>query len=210
MLTHVQLGLFGREPMSVDESFGHLERVDLGDGAWLELARGWLRGDQQLFDHLLHTTDWRDEERVMYDHVVAVPRRIASIDRPHTMIARMRELLDVRYETELVRISAALYRDGSDSVAWHGDYVARKMGEALVATVSLGDARRFLIRPKGGGKSLAFSIGGGDLVVMGGSCQRTHEHSIPKAASAEPRIALMFRPIWKEPGARTPRWTRAY
>jgi alkylated DNA repair dioxygenase AlkB len=185
--------------MSVDESFAHLERVELGEGAWLELARGWLRGDKQLFEHLLATTDWRDEERVMYDHVVAVPRRIASIDEPHPMIAKMRELLDARYETEFARVSAALYRDGSDSVAWHGDYVARKMSEALVATVSLGGARRFLIRPKGGGRSIAFSIGSGDLVVMGGSCQRTHEHAIPKVARAEPRIALMFRPVWKEP-----------
>ncbi len=185
--------------MSVDESFARLERVDLGSGAWIEIARGWLRGDAQLFEHLLQTADWRDEERVMYDHMVAVPRRIATIAQPHPMIARMRELLDARYETELVRISAALYRDGQDSVAWHGDYVARRMDEALVATVSLGGARRFLIRPKGGGPSLAWSIGGGDLVVMGGSCQRTHEHAVPKVARAEPRIALMFRPVWKEP-----------
>jgi len=192
-----QLGLFGREPMSVDETFGHLEHVDLGHGAWIELARGWLRGDEQLFDHLLHTTDWRDEERVMYDHMVAVPRRVGTIETPHPMITCMREILDARYDTEFVRIGAALYRDGSDSVAWHGDYVARKMDEALVATVSLGGARRFLVRPRGGGPSIAFSIGGGDLVVMGGSCQRTHEHSIPKVAKAEPRVALMFRPIWE-------------
>ena len=194
----MQLGLFGHEPLEVDATFAHAERIDLGT-AWIELVRGWLRGDAELFDHLLETTTWRDEERVMYDKLVAVPRRIATIERPHPMITRMRELLDARYETAFSRVSAAHYRDGSDSVAWHGDYVARKMDTALVATVSLGGARRFLIRPRGGGRSIAMSVGGGDLVVMGGTCQRTHEHAIPKVARAEPRIALMFRPVWREP-----------
>ena len=192
-----QLGLFGREPMRVDESFAHVERIDLGT-AWIEIARGWLRGDAELFDHLLATTAWRDEERVMYEKLVAVPRRIASVDVRHPMITRMRTLLDARYATSFSRVSAAHYRDGNDSVAWHGDYVARQMETALVATVSLGGARRFLIRAKGGGRSMAFAVGGGDLVVMGGTCQRTHEHAVPKVARAEPRIALMFRPVWKE------------
>ena len=181
----------------MDATFAHVERIDLGT-AWIELVRGWLRGDAELFEHLLETTTWRDEERVMYEKLVAVPRRIATVTKPHPMITRMRELLDARYATEFSRISAAHYRDGNDSVAWHGDYVARKMDTALVATVSLGGARRFLIRPKGGGRSTTFSIGGGDLVVMGGTCQRTHEHAIPKVAHADPRIALMFRPVWKE------------
>jgi alkylated DNA repair dioxygenase AlkB len=83
-------------------------------------------------------------------------------------------------------------------VAWHGDYVARRMTEALVATVSVGAPRRFLLRPKGGGPSIALSLGEGDLLVMGGSCQRTWDHCVPKVKRAEPRIAIMFRPIWKE------------
>jgi alkylated DNA repair dioxygenase AlkB len=90
-------------------------------------------------------------------------------------------------------VSAGWYRDGNDSVAFHGDRIARERAEAVVATVSLGGARRFLIRPKSGGESRSFSLGHGDLVVMGGSCQRTWEHGIPKSKSAEPRIALMFR-----------------
>ena len=193
-----QLGLFGAEPMEVDEKFARVERIDLGRGAWLELVRGWLRGDRVLFEHLVATAPWRDEERLMYDHMVAVPRRVASLETIHPTIARMRDLLDARYGTSFCRISAAHYRDGRDSVAWHGDYVARKLPEALVATVSLGDRRRFLVRPKGGGPSMAFSVGGGDLVVMGGSCQRTHDHAVPKVAKAGARIALMFRPVWKD------------
>ena len=70
------------------------------------------------------------------------------------------------------------------------------MISAVVATVSLGAARKFLVKPTAGGSSRSFALGGGDLVVMGGSCQRTWRHAIPKVASAEPRIALMFRPSW--------------
>jgi len=38
------------------------------------------------------------------------------------------------------------------------------------------------------------SLGDGDLLVMGGSCQRTWQHSVPKVRQAAPRIAIMFRP----------------
>ena len=93
----------------------------------------------------------------------------------------------------LHNVSAGWYRDGNDSVAFHGDRVARERPRALVATISLGHSRRFLIRPKLGGQSRSFSLGHGDLVVMGGSCQRTWEHGVPKVSSAGPRIALMFR-----------------
>ena len=82
------------------------------------------------------------------------------------------------------------------SVAFHGDYVAREMDRALVATVSVGAPRRFLMRPTGGGKSIALTLGWGDLLVMGGTCQRTWQHAIPKVKHALPRIAIMFRPVW--------------
>ena len=139
----------------------------------------------------------------MYDRVVGVPRLVAALPasaRPEAVEA-MRAALERRYATELPRASVALYRDGRDSVSWHGDYVARTMREALVATVSIGAARKFLIRPAGGGASRALSLGCGDLLVMGGGCQRTHQHAIPKVARAEPRIAIMFRPDW-DAGAR--------
>jgi len=92
-----------------------------------------------------------------------------------------------------------LYRTGADSVAWHGDTTARDLPEAVVATVSLGEPRRFLLRPRGGGRTIPFSLGRGDLFVMGGACQRTWQHAVPKVARALPRLAVMFRPIWREP-----------
>jgi alkylated DNA repair dioxygenase AlkB len=69
--------------------------------------------------------------------------------------------------------------------------------------VSVGASRRFLMRPVAGGPSLSFSLGRGDLLVMGGSCQRTWLHGIPKSRTvgAQPRIAVMFRPHWVDPNA---------
>jgi alkylated DNA repair dioxygenase AlkB len=144
---------------------------------------------------------WRSEERKMYDRMVDVPRLYATIPRDgpgHPSLFEMRRALDRRYATTFEHVSLALYRDGRDSVAWHGDQVARKLPEALVATVSVGAPRRFLLRPYGGGRSFGYSLGWGDLVVMGGSCQRTYQHAVPKVARAEPRIAIMFRPTWQE------------
>jgi alkylated DNA repair dioxygenase AlkB len=108
----------------------------------------------------------------------------------------MRDALSERYRERFIYMTAALYRDGSDSVAFHGDTTARDMVEALVATVSLGEPRRFMMRPTEGGASIALPLGRGDLVMMGGTFQRTWRHGIPKVASAGPRIALMFRPPW--------------
>ena len=137
----------------------------------------------------------------MYDRMLEVPRLYAIVpdDGPgHPLLSEMRQLLSVRYRQAFERISLSLYRDGRDSVAWHGDRVARNMPEAIVATVSVGAPRRFLLRPKGGGQSIALSLGHGDLVIMGGSCQRTWQHAVPKVSQAPPRIAIMFRPRWAD------------
>src|SRR5437762_14272049 len=97
----------------------------------------------------------------MYDHVVDVPRRLAGVPpegRGQPLLEQMRAALSARYGEELVRTTAALYRDGRDSVALHGDTTARDMEEALVATISLGAARRFLLRPAAGGASIALAL----------------------------------------------------
>lgn len=208
-----QLSLFGREEPTIDDSFETMERIELGAGAWLDVARGWLRGHERMFDVLLRETRWRADERQMYDRMVDVPRLYGAPPARGASVApieAMRRALDARYATTFERISLALYRDGRDSVAWHGDYVARRMREALVATVSVGAPRRFLLRPTGGGESIALSLGWGDLCVMGGTCQRTFQHAIPKVARAEARVAIMFRPVWRsDDGAdRAPRVDR--
>ncbi len=130
----------------------------------------------------------------MYDRIVSTPRLVARFSPfLHPVLPEIVDVLSARYGVLLDRLSAGFYRDGSESVAWHGDRVARELPEAVVATVSLGGPRRFLIRPAEGGTSIPFSLGHGDLIVMGGSSQRTHRHTVPKVATAPPRIALMFR-----------------
>jgi alkylated DNA repair dioxygenase AlkB len=130
----------------------------------------------------------------MYDKVVRTPRLVGQVDAAsHPVLESMVHVLSDRYRIAMDRVSAGWYRIGGDSVAWHGDRIARELPHTIVATVSLGGPRRFLIRPKGGGQSRGFELGGGDLVVMGGACQRDWEHTVPKVASAPPRIALMFR-----------------
>ncbi|HKE17540.1 MAG TPA: alpha-ketoglutarate-dependent dioxygenase AlkB [Kofleriaceae bacterium] len=201
-----QLGLFGAGSPDFDATFSGLRRTGLAGGAWIDLAPAWVTGQDALFDALEASTSWRTDRRWMVERMVDTPRLIASLpgDGPgHPLLDRMSAALAARYGETFCRITLALYRGGQDSVAFHGDTVARDMDEALVATVSLGARRRFLLRPaqsgdggSGHGSSISLSLGGGDLLVMGGSCQRTWRHSIPKVSAAGPRIAVMFRPLW--------------
>lgn len=186
--------LFGDVAPAIDTTFTELDRVDLDATAWLDYCPMWLRGDGQLFETLVDGADWRQPVVRMYDREVRTPRLVASIDHDiHPLIPEIVDTLSTRYGIRLDQVGAGWYRDGNDSVAYHGDRIARELPAAVVATVSLGAPRRFLIRPIGGGHALSYSLGHGDLVVMGGSCQRTWEHAVPKAAGAAPRIALMFR-----------------
>lgn len=198
-MSGVQLGLFGAEQPQFDRSYSKLRRTALADDAWVDYQPGFIAGHAALYEHLLETTAWRIGEEQIYDKVVPTPRMLAGIpaDGPgHPLLEEIRQSLSERYGEEFVRVSMALYRDGRDSVAFHGDRIARTLPRALVATVSLGTPRKFLMRPRGGGASQAWKLGWGDLFVMGGSCQRTWQHGIPKVARAEPRLSIMFRPRW--------------
>lgn len=190
-----QSSLFGDADVEFDGSFETLRRIDLGEGAWIDYAPMWLSGDESLFERLAETAEWSQPVVEMYEREVITPRLTARIDASsHEAIPRMIDVLSDRYDVPLDQVSAGWYRDGRDSVAPHGDRIARDLPYATVATVSLGGSRRFTIRSRQGGGSRALSLGHGDLVVMGGSTQRTQEHGIPKTTSpVEPRIALMFR-----------------
>ncbi len=189
-----QESLFGGGEVRPDPEFGTLERRALDATAWVDVAPGWLAGDAMLFEAVRDGTGWEQPEVRMYDRKVLTPRLVGRPDPAlHPAIGEMSALLSARYGVALDRISAGYYRNGADSVAWHGDRIARERDEAIVATVSLGGPRRFRLRPRGGGASLTYPLGHGDLVVMGGSTQRTWEHCVPKVAAAPPRIALMFR-----------------
>jgi alkylated DNA repair dioxygenase AlkB len=166
---------------------------------------GWLTDAEELFDELVECVPWRAERRQMYDRVLDVPRLVSFHDLttappPHPAIARLRVRLNDIYAGELgepfTTVGMCLYRDENDSVAWHGDTVGRSStADTMVAIVSLGARRAFAMRPRSGGRSLRLPQGHGDLLVMGGSCQRTWEHSVPKTAKPTgPRISIQFRP----------------
>jgi alkylated DNA repair dioxygenase AlkB len=180
-------------------------RTHLGRGAWIDVLPGWLSGADDLYDDLAAHVPWRAERRRMYDDVVDVPRLLAHYgeddELPHPLLAEARALLTAHYRAELGEpfVTAGLchYRDGRDSVAWHGDRIGRgDSQDTMVAIVSLGEPRPLLLRPRGGGAgSVRRPLGHGDLIVMGGSCQRTWDHAIPKTrADVGGRISVQFRP----------------
>lgn len=190
--------LLGGGNQTVDTAFRGVERIWLDDDAWIDLARGWVGGSTELFDELRRTIHWRQEHREMYDREVDVPRLTARFPGdgvPPAIVDVMSAALSRRYQMRLDRVSASLYRNGEDSVAWHRDRGIREMPDAAVAIVSLGGPRTLAVRPLGGGPAATrVSFGWGDLLVMGGTSNRTWEHAVPKCSHAEPRIALMFRP----------------
>lgn len=186
------------------ELSGAVRRTPLTHGAWVDVRLGWLTGADTVFGRLRERVDWQAERRRMYDRVVDVPRLVrfygAGEALPEPILTTARNALSSYYKPELgepfATAGMCYYRDGRDSVAWHGDTIGRSAtDDTMVAIVSVGTPRALLLRPRGGGASLRFVVGHGDLLVMGGSCQRTWEHAVPKAAaSTGPRISIQFRP----------------
>jgi alkylated DNA repair dioxygenase AlkB len=194
-----QLSLFDRARVAVDGEFATLRRIPLDDGAWIDHARGWVSGADRLFLELLGARRWAQRSRWMYDQRVLEPRLTdwwevgSGTPLEPAILDEMRLRLSDRYGEGFDSAGFNLYRDGRDSVAWHGDKFEEELAEPIVALVSLGEPRKFLLRPKGGGRSLAILLGRGDLLVTGGTTQRTWDHAVPKVAHAGPRISVAFR-----------------
>jgi alkylated DNA repair dioxygenase AlkB len=179
-------------------------RTALTAGAWVDVQPGWLSGADELFARLVSSVPWQEEQRWMYDRVVDVPRLQRFYDEadplPDPILTEARAALTDWYADELGEpfrtAGLCYYRDGRDSVAWHGDDLGRgRTEDTMVAIVSVGAPRLLMLRPRGGGSSVRHALGHGDLIVMGGSCQRTWEHAIPKTAKpVGPRISIQFRP----------------
>lgn len=205
MSTHLQGSLFDQTDELRLGPLDGLRRTELGAGAWIDVLPGWLSGADALFEQLAADVPWRAEHRTMYDNVVAVPRLLAFYTAqdplPHPVLDEARDALSRHYAGELgeqfTTAGLCFYRDGRDSVAWHGDRIGRGAREdTMVAILSVGAPRDLLLRPaRKGGATVRRPLGHGDLIVMGGSCQRTWEHCVPKSARAVgPRISIQFRP----------------
>ena len=197
MVSAAQGNLFALGPVEVRRT-AEFERTDLGGGAWVDVARGWLGGADEVAARLEEEVDWRHHRRWMYDRMVDEPRLsrwyAAGEQLPEEGLAWFRVAVGRRYQVRFGAVGLNYYRDGHDSVAFHSDQELRHLDDTLVAIVTLGAERPFLLRPKDGGRSIDLRPASGDLLVMGGTCQETWEHGVPKvAAGAGPRISASIR-----------------
>jgi len=191
----VQPTLFDQVPLDLDRTFSRLERIHLDETAWVDVAPGWVSGSDALFQTLVDTLPWAQRTRFLYEQHRIEPRLTAGWNaalgaplRP-AILEEMRAALSRHYGVQFDSAGFNLYRNGQDSVAWHRD----KIPQRIHALVSLGEPRRFLLRPRGGGPSRPFPLGHGDLLVTGGDTQRTWEHAVLKVSRAGPRISIAFR-----------------
>lgn len=179
-------------------SFDRLRRDALDDRSWLDVVPGWMPDHGELFDRLLETAPWQQRTRMMWDAQVLEPRLVASWDTGEPLPPELLELtaaLSGRYGVAFDSCLGNLYRDGSDAVAWHADTVRKVLRDPLVATVSLGARRSFLLRPaEGGPVARRYAPGEGDLLVMGGACQHEWHHTVPRQRSASgARMSITVR-----------------
>jgi alkylated DNA repair dioxygenase AlkB len=184
---------------ALDPAFGSLVRTWLDPESWIDYAPGWLSGSDAVFQAVLKSRDWGQRTRRMYDQRVQEPRLTApwslrsGAPLEPRILEEVRRALGARYGVVFDSAGFNLYRDGQDSVAWHGDRIRREIENPVVALLSLGEPRKFLLRPKGGGPSRPLLLGRGDLLVTGGKTQRAWDHSVPKVARAGPRISIAYR-----------------
>jgi alkylated DNA repair dioxygenase AlkB len=193
--TH-QRSLFAFGPLGIDDAVP-VRRIALDDASWVDLRRDWVRGSDALLDHLVDTVAWRQGRRPMYDRVLDDPRLSCWYREgepgPHPFLEQVSSAIARDYAVPLRSLGLNYYRDGADSVAFHADRELREVDDTLIAILTLGVRRPFLVRPKGGGRSVDLAPAGGDLLVMGGACQRGFEHGVPKIARAGPRISCTWR-----------------
>lgn len=197
--------LFGLADPVVDASFPGLVRRWLDAKCWVDHVPRWLGGAEHVFAELVARTDWEQPPVVMYGRILATPRLVSTWlegDGPPSLdvLEDARALLSWRYDRHFDSIGLNLYRNGTDSVAWHGDRLSAQAALPVVAIVSVGAPRPFLLRPKGGGPSVGYLLGQGDLLVMGGDTQQSWEHTVPKVAAAGPRISITYRHGEPDPG----------
>jgi alkylated DNA repair dioxygenase AlkB len=202
----LQGSLFGVCEPDVDADFLEAQHVELDDRSWVDFTPGWLNGADSVFDELLDQLELRQRTNIaMYDSLVDEPRLTAGwhaddypAGGPTPLLDDIRQLLTARYHRPFDSIGFNLYRDGGDSVAWHGDRHRKYVTDPVVAILSVGQPRPLKMRQRrdkgGSGSSRSWDLGHGDLFVMGGACQHEWEHCVPKIRrGVGPRMSITFR-----------------
>lgn len=196
----LQHDFFATENSSLrfDASFSTARRTRLDATSWIEVVPGWLSGSMPLLDRLSKSVPFQQHDRRLFDQVFREPRLTASIPEmhqaPERAVVDAASILSRHYGVEYDSLWLNLYRDGSDSTGWHRDWHSCRRPECIVPVLTLGATRRFLIKPRAGGKSIAFKPGSGDLIVMGGRSQEDWVHSVPKDPTVTgSRISINFQ-----------------
>lgn len=184
-------------PLSFNsEAFGSAVVDDLDDQSSIVIVRQFVSGHLSFLKELTGLEGWTQRQRWMYNRLVDEPRLTMEYQDINpapsnlkALAAVLSERCDIRYDS----IWMNWYRDNQDGTGWHRDRPANRLETATVPVVSLGESRRFLIRPAGGGPSRAYILSGGDLLIMRGRCQKDWEHSVPKdRLRSGPRVSLNF------------------
>ena len=161
------------------------------------------------FDGVLNETPWETHHFKIFGKVIEMPRRIAyaglhdyQYSGVHHRAVPMTEVVSALrrriFALSGIPFNAVLinlYRDGADSMGWHADDDYESGGFPQVASVSLGEPRRFAVRSRVGEReSYRFILPNGSLLIMGANAQHRWQHALPKMKRVtKPRINLTFR-----------------
>jgi len=200
------------DPVPAVDPAATFERLQLDETSWVDVARGWLQGADEVFDALLHGVAWRQVQLFRYDHHVDERRLSAGWSwgrpLPHPVLADATRAIQHRYGVQFTSFAMMQYRDGRDGQAFHRDTDMRWLDDTIIAILTLGARRPWLLRPRanrhrdlpGNGATHDLAPGSGDLVVMGGRAQADWEHSVAYlhasavgSGVAGPRISVQWR-----------------
>ncbi len=170
------------------------------------------------YNELLNNIDWRRDEALIYGKRITTKRKVAwygerAFDYTYSGVTRQalpwtETLLRLKHTAEQHSGSSFnscllnLYHDGSESMTWHSDAEKDLIRHGVIASLSFGAERRFLLKHKQSGHKVEQVLEHGSLLIMSGATQDHWLHSLPKSARIHtPRINLTFRTI-RESGAR--------
>ena len=198
MKLEAQADLFEEGAVAIDTTFARAVRTSLDATSWVELVPGWLSGPSVLLRQLAHGVPWQQHHRTLFRQRFLEPRLTAEYrdlgDVPQAPLLEAAAALSAHYGVRYDSLWLNLYRDGRDSTGWHRDRFSCRRPECIVPVLTLGATRRFLIKPRAGGASVAFSPRSGDLLVMGGRSQQDWLHGVPKApAVGGVRVSVNFQ-----------------